>query len=78
MPVDNSGSFTNATSEDPHSIVDMAHEQLMRSLMVERYNNRWWKTPALEINDDDLTCARRRRQMAEDFAALDRPVSEMR
>lgn len=48
------------------------YELLMRSLIVERYDNRWWKTrPATPAIDDEVTCARRRRELAADFDAFD-------
>ena len=41
----------------------MTKEELLASLLVERYDNRWWKTPPAEqAPDDDLTTARRRRE----------------
>lgn len=52
----------------------MTRDELLEALMVERYDNRWWTTPEpTPAADDDLTCARRRREMADDFAALEHP-----
>lgn len=49
---------------------DQDHADLVRALLVERYRNHWWKTtPDMPESDDDITCARRRREMAADFAA---------
>lgn len=57
----------------------MTRDELVAALTVERYDNRWWKTPESVVStDDDLTCARRRREMVADFAALERPESEAR
>lgn len=51
----------------------MTRDELLASLTVERYTSPWWVTPAVESEpDDDLTCARRRREMSADFAAHDR------
>lgn len=50
----------------------MTRDELLASLLVERHTNPWWVTPpAVEAADDDLTCARRRRELAADFAAHD-------
>lgn len=49
----------------------MTRDELLQALLVERYDNRWWKTAEPVVTDDDLTCARRRREMAADFAALE-------
>lgn len=50
----------------------MTRDELLASLMVERYTSPWWVTPPTErAPDDDLTTARRRREMAADFAALE-------
>jgi hypothetical protein len=51
----------------------MTKDELLRALLVERYDQTWWATPEPVITDDDLTCARRRREMVADFEALDRP-----
>jgi hypothetical protein len=42
---------------------------LLDALLVERYGrNHWWATPETTAQtDDDLTCARRRRELAADF-----------
>lgn len=49
----------------------MTRTELLEALSVERYDNRWWVTPAtVQAPDDDLTTARRRREMAADFEAL--------
>lgn len=57
----------------------MTRDELIEALLVERYDNRWWKTPEpTQSSDDDLTIARRRREMAADFDALDRPAREAR
>lgn len=52
----------------------MTRDELLESLLVERMTNPWWTTPEpTPAPDDDLTCARRRREMAADFAALEQP-----
>lgn len=57
----------------------MTRDELLQSLLVERYDHRWWKTPEpAEASDDDLTCARRRREMVADFEAQDRPERRAR
>lgn len=57
----------------------MTRDELVEALLVERYDNRWWVTPDPELApDDDLTTARRRREMAADFEALERPEKEAR
>lgn len=49
-------------------------DALLEALLVERYGrNQWWRTDKTPEPDDDLTCARRRREMAADFEAHDRP-----
>lgn len=49
----------------------MTRDELLAALTVERYDNRWWTTPTpTQAPDDDLTCARRRREMVADFEAL--------
>lgn len=49
-------------------------DELLAALSVERYTNPWWVTPPTEqAPDDELTCARRRRQMVADFADHDHP-----
>lgn len=45
----------------------MTREELLAALTVERYDNRWWTTPRPELDDSDITTARRRKAMAEDF-----------
>lgn len=43
-------------------------DALLESLLVERYaRNQWWATAREEPTDDEVTCARRRREMAADF-----------
>lgn len=44
-------------------------DALLDSLLIERYGrNQWWTTPHTEAQvDDELTCARRRRELAADF-----------
>lgn len=50
----------------------MTRDELLASLLVERYTSPWWVTaPTTQSPDDDLTCARRRREMAADFAAVE-------
>lgn len=44
----------------------MTRDELLAALLVERLDNRWWKTPAPAPVDDELTCARRRRDAARD------------
>lgn len=68
----------------------MSRDELLAALLVERYDHRWWTTPphdpgsvgALtghgDQSDDDLTIARRRRELADDFEALNRPEREAR
>lgn len=57
----------------------MTRDELLEALLVERYTSPWWTTPApTPAPDDDLTCARRRREMADDFEALNRPEREAR
>jgi hypothetical protein len=57
-----------------------ARDELLDSLLAERYDNRWWKTPPVDDQaDDDLTIARRRRHMAADYDqlnALERTAGE--
>lgn len=53
----------------------MTRDELLDALLVERYTSPWWVTPpTIEAPDDDLTCARRRREMAADFKALAEPT----
>lgn len=50
---------------------DDDHADLVRSLLVERYaRNDWWtRRPSREVvQDDELTCARRRRVLVEAWA----------
>lgn len=43
-------------------------EAVLNALNAERYGRSlWWKAPVKGVQDDDLTTARRRRLMAEDF-----------
>lgn len=52
----------------------MTRDELLAALTVERYDNRWWTTRETAAPvDDDLIRARRRREMAADFAAHDHP-----
>ena len=45
-----------------------ARDELLDALTAERYDNRWWVTRnADETPDDEVTTARRRRLLAEDF-----------
>ncbi len=45
---------------------DAAKAELLTALLVERYDNRWWKTPEPDrrpipaVSDDDLAGIRRR------------------
>lgn len=49
----------------------MTRDELLEALLIERQTNPWWTTPPTELApDDDLTCARRRREMVADFEAL--------
>ena len=49
-----------------------ARDELLAALLVERYTSPWWVTaPTIEATDDDLTCARRRREMEADYLALE-------
>lgn len=48
----------------------MDYDDLLRSLTAERFNGAWWKpgpvpVPRDEHGDDELTCARRRRELAD-------------
>lgn len=53
--------------------------ELLELLAIERQTNPWWTTPATTpAPDDDLTCTRRRRELAADFDALDRPERKAR
>lgn len=53
----------------------MTRTELLATLLVERYTSPWWVTPpTTQAPDDDLTCARRRREMAADFEALTEPA----
>ena len=53
----------------------MTRDELLDALLVERYTSPWWVTPpTTQAPDDDLTCARRRREMATDFEALTEPA----
>ena len=53
----------------------MTRDELLDALLVERYTSPWWVTPpTIQAPDDDLTCARRRREMAADFEALTEPA----
>ena len=57
----------------------MTRDELLEALMVERYTSPWWTTPEpTPAPDDDLTCARRRREMVADFEALERPERKAR
>jgi len=51
----------------------MTKEELLKALLAERYDNRWWTTKPPAIDDSDVATARRRRAMADDF---DRPAKE--
>lgn len=47
-------------------------DELLASLLVERYTSPWWVTPpTTPTPDNDLTCARRRREMVADYGAYD-------
>lgn len=55
------------TPEDPKA-------RLLRALEAERVDNRWWTLPPAPPEpeaDDQLTTARRRRAMADEFARHD-------
>lgn len=53
----------------------MTRDELLEALAVERYTSPWWVTPpTVRAPDDDLTTARRRRELAADFDALAEPV----
>jgi hypothetical protein len=57
----------------------MTRDELLEALAVERMTNPWWTTPATQPQpDDDLTTARRRREMQADFEAHDRHEREAR
>lgn len=66
----------------------MTRDELLEALLVERYDQTWWPTPIREVGsvealtheedqpifaDNELDLARRRREMAADFAAHDHP-----
>ncbi|HKY59259.1 MAG TPA: hypothetical protein VJL80_14575 [Aeromicrobium sp.] len=54
----------------------MTRDELLAALLVERYDQTWWKTPdpwtrrgePVAVEDDDVTRARRRREL---LAAVD-------
>lgn len=49
-----------------------SRDELLASLLVERYTSPWWVTPpTTPTPDNDLTCARRRREMVADYEAHD-------
>lgn len=55
----------------------MTRDELLAALVAERYDNRWWtddreRTEAAIADDSDVTTAKRRRQMAEDFERANR------
>lgn len=55
----------------------MTHDELMQALTAERYTNPWWTTkpkPTPVAQDDDLTCARRRRELTADVEGVRRAV----
>lgn len=51
----------------------MTRDELLEALLLERYDQTWWKTPEpwtrrgepVAAKDDDLTFARRKRQLLE-------------
>lgn len=43
----------------------MTRDELLAVLAVERYDNRWWKTPEPELVEDDPVTCRWRRELAE-------------
>lgn len=51
----------------------MTRDELLASLLAERYDNRWWTTNPPAIDDSEVATARRRRALADDF---DRPAKE--
>lgn len=62
----------------------MTKDELLAQLLIERYDNRWWRhrptkaRPATwvadQFVDDDITCARRRRDL---LAAMDEREREI-
>lgn len=53
---------------------DQDHADLVTALLVERYaRNDWWtRKPSREVvADDELTCARRRRDLVAAWDAMD-------
>ena len=52
----------------------MSNEDLLAALTKERYDNRWWTTrpEQPELDDSEIACARRRRQLAEAFEGHER------
>lgn len=53
-------------------MVTADRQALLDALLVERYGrNHWWTTPETDAQtDDELTCARRRREALADEAAM--------
>jgi hypothetical protein len=57
-----------------------ARDDLLAALTAERYDNRWWTTPQ-DVDpavDTDLSRARRRHLMSEDFDRLNTEEREAR
>jgi len=52
----------------------MTRDELLASLLVERYTNPWWATPAPEAADDDLACRRRLNAAVTESDAMERPT----
>jgi len=52
-----------------------ARDDLLAALTAERYDNRWWSTDTARARraepvDDELTTARRRRLLADEYGAM--------
>ena len=67
----------------------MTRDELLAALLVERYDNRWWKTPERPtkkparlpkrlpgdlMRDDEVICAKRRRDLLEAWDEREREV----
>lgn len=50
----------------------MTRAELLAAVIAERADMRWWKTPepVLDEEDNDITTARRRRHLADDYDRL--------
>lgn len=52
----------------------MNPDELLQQLTAERYDNRWWITPAPALDDSEIATARRRKALLDAWTEREKEV----